>query len=333
MRTGYKPGELDGDWATFAKIAGQFANKVPLQEREDLLHDIILEMAKVKRKYQAKGKPLRGASLNLIAEHKLLWHFAKRRYRLFGLNCTHCTPEQRRECRMKAYGECPKGKAHQVLSLNKIISYRDGSGHTERVELILVSRGFNLDARLDARSELKKLPRWVVKLGYRRYAGYNIGGGNRDRLKEFGLKGKGNGDGKRAVVERGYLKQWKRDYRRRHLDERILQLLRKNPQGLSMREISMHLNIGGLVQQLAVLIIRQEIFEVERQNTRGRALGPLFLIAGAPVPQEKMLKTERDNSIREAFFTEEKSIKQIAREFHHDKRIVRRAIHSGDERR
>jgi hypothetical protein len=35
---------------------------VPLQDQEDHLHDMLVEMEKVKRKYEAKGKPLTEAA-------------------------------------------------------------------------------------------------------------------------------------------------------------------------------------------------------------------------------------------------------------------------------
>ncbi|GAI89716.1 unnamed protein product, partial [marine sediment metagenome] len=48
MKIGYAQGELEGDWAVFAKIAGYFAYRVPPEDREDFLHDLLVEMVKVK---------------------------------------------------------------------------------------------------------------------------------------------------------------------------------------------------------------------------------------------------------------------------------------------
>mgnify|MGYP001051987431 CR=1 FL=1 len=189
MGAGYKKGELEGDWATFARIAGPFVNQVPLQDQEDHLHDMLVEMEKVKRKYEAKGKPLTEAGLMLVARYELLGYWDKRRYRLFALNCTHCSSEQRHECRdaMKQPSECPKGKGHQVLSLDRIP--KDGDGNKDGlVGLIPDGKQVDLDAKLDARSELKRMPKWVVKLGYRKYAGYRLGKSNYIKLKEFAQK-------------------------------------------------------------------------------------------------------------------------------------------------
>ena len=59
---------------------------------------------------------------------------------------------------------------------------------------------------------------------------------------------------------------------------------------------------------------------------RGRPAGSLFFATGQTPPNIKALATERDEQIRHAYFEERKSIKQIARELHHDKGIVRRVV-------
>ena len=185
MGAGYKKGELEGDWATFARIAGPFVNQVPFQDQQDLLHDMIVEMNKVKQKYQARGKPLTEASLMLVAKYELLGYWEKRRYRIFALNCSHCTPEERHKCHStKEFSECPKGKGGQILSLNKIVD-GNGNGTDEFWELIPDDRGIDLDAKLDARDELGKMPRWVTKLGYKKYAGYRLGTQNLAKLAQF----------------------------------------------------------------------------------------------------------------------------------------------------
>ena len=50
--------QLEGDWGLFYKVARYFVHKVKFEDREDFLHDLLLEMAKVKAKYKVKGKPL-----------------------------------------------------------------------------------------------------------------------------------------------------------------------------------------------------------------------------------------------------------------------------------
>ncbi len=120
-----------------------------------------------------------------------------------------------------------------------------------------------------------------------------------------------------------------------NLGERILQLLRYKTEGMKREEICAHLQIWvqELEWHLAPLLKSQQIVEVKRENWRGRPRGALLVIAGAPVPEEKMAKTEMMERIRHAYFVEGKSIKGIAREYHHDKRIVRRAVYASPAQR
>ena len=94
----------------------------------------------------------------------------------------------------------------------------------------------------------------------------------------------------------------------------------------------LQISVQELEWHLAPLLKGQQIIEVKRENCHGRPRSTLLVIAGAPVPEGKMVKTEnkvkteRTERIRQAYFVEGKSIKGIAREYHHDKRTVRRAI-------
>jgi len=117
-----------------------------------------------------------------------------------------------------------------------------------------------------------------------------------------------------------------------NLGEPILQLLRQaeGMKGMKRSELYHHLKISAqeLEWHLAPLLKSRQIVEVKRENCNGRPRGSLLLIAGVPIPEEKMVKTEMMERIRRAYFVEGKSIKGIAREFHHDRRKVHRAIRS-----
>jgi hypothetical protein len=279
------------------------------------------------------------------------------------------------------------------VSLNKILEDKDGNGHkpTELGDLIADNKSIDLDAKLDARHILQRLPKRVVRIGYKIYAGFSL-----------------------ETEEKKYLKRWQKTYpstfvwsqKRNHLDKRIIELLRKNTQGMTrsdlsncfhvpVREINFYLNplierqqaitvrrentygqspspllfIAGaeipgkkvvkderilellrkntqgmsrrdisarlkvsvweLNPYINQLIERQQVIAVRREKTRGRPLSPLLFIAGAEIPKEKMIKIERDDRIRQAYFIEGWSIKRIKRELHHDKRTIRRAIQKG----
>jgi hypothetical protein len=119
-----------------------------------------------------------------------------------------------------------------------------------------------------------------------------------------------------------------------HLDEKILDFLRKHPEGLTRAKVAMSFQIP--VQEvdlyLAPMIEQGKVAEIKRENTRGRPLSPLLIAPepGQVLPEPKMVKAEQMERIRQAYFVEGKSIKQIAREFHHCRRTVRKAIHQGE---
>ena len=119
-----------------------------------------------------------------------------------------------------------------------------------------------------------------------------------------------------------------------HLDEKILDFLRRHPEGLPRSDVAMNFQIPVLEvdRHLAPMIKQGKAAEIKRENTRGRPLSPLLVAPGPGqvLPEPKMVKAEQTERIRQAYFGEGKSIKQIAREFHHCRRTVRKAIRQGE---
>jgi hypothetical protein len=193
---GYRPGdggnealvgELDGDWATYAKIAENFVRKVKLEEREDFRHDLILEMAKVKAKYALTGKPLTEAGLMRVASYQVTEYWERLRRFTTWLDCGNCSKEQRRKCREELlYSECPKFR--QLVSLNAEVN-GDGDGEpSELIEFIADDKAIDLDAWVDARRILRGLPRRLVQIGYKRYAGIPLDSKEKECLKRHRQK-------------------------------------------------------------------------------------------------------------------------------------------------
>jgi hypothetical protein len=116
-----------------------------------------------------------------------------------------------------------------------------------------------------------------------------------------------------------------------HLEDKIVDYLKKHPEGLSRRMFCAKFQIP--VQEVSLymsrLIRKGFVVEIKRENTRGRPLTPLLvaLEPGRVLPKPEMVKTAQTERIRHAYFAERKSIKQVAREFHHDRGTVRRAIY------
>ena len=113
-----------------------------------------------------------------------------------------------------------------------------------------------------------------------------------------------------------------------HLDEKILAYIRNHPQGVTRGRIAASFQIMVIEVQRYLTRFKEKglVFETRRESIRGRPAGSLFFATGQTLPSMKAVATERDERIRHAYFVEGKSIKQIKRELHHDKRIIRRAI-------
>ena len=134
--------QLEGDWLTYYKVARYFVHKVKREDREDFLHDLMIEMAKVKAKYEAKGKALTEAGLMRVASYELTeyWHTLMRH-------------------------------RPTMLSLN---TKADSDGDIEAsdiIEFLADDKAIDLDLRLDARRFLQGCPRRLVQIAYKRYSG------------------------------------------------------------------------------------------------------------------------------------------------------------------
>ena len=133
--------KLTGDWGLYYKIASYFVHKVKYQDREDFLHDVMLEMAKVRIKYQVKGKPLTEAGLMRVASYE---------FKQYWIDLLKNRPT--------------------IISLNTEID--DGEGNiTELSELIADDKAIDLDAWLDAKIWLLGCPSRLIAIGCKRVKG------------------------------------------------------------------------------------------------------------------------------------------------------------------
>ena len=151
MREPYKA--LEGKWGTFARVAELWIHKVMHEDRDDFRHDLILEMVKVKAKYN--GRPLTEAALMQVARYELLAYWEREKLRARGLivDCGNCSREQRRECREHdLYSQCHRVK--RIIRLHKV---EDAETQSEE-----------LDDWLDARDQLLALPKEMIQAGLRK---------------------------------------------------------------------------------------------------------------------------------------------------------------------
>ncbi len=174
--------QLEGDWALYYKVARYFVHKVRREDREDFLHDLMLEMAKVKASYEVKGKPLTEAGLMRVASYELSEYWVKQRRLTTWLDCGNCSKEQRRKCQEELlYSECPK--FHQLVSLNTVVG--DDGHKAELIDFLADDKAIDIVARLDARRFLQGFPKRLVQIGYKRYAGIPLDAKEQECLRRY----------------------------------------------------------------------------------------------------------------------------------------------------
>ena len=153
--------QLDGEWLHYYNVASRFSHKAQAQDREDLLHDIMLTLAVVAR--HNGHKPVTELAMYRVASITVV-HYWREQYKLTnGLDCGSCSKAQRHKCRKDyLYSECPK--AIKLEYLSKPITGDDGN-LTELGELIADDKAIDLAAWVDAEQEceLKRFKAWLYE--------------------------------------------------------------------------------------------------------------------------------------------------------------------------
>ena len=159
--------QLDGEYATYYKVASQFNHKAKAQDTEDLLHTIIANLADAGR--NNGHKPDNASWMYRIANFSVAQYW-RTYYKLTnGLDCGHCSTKQKRKCREDdLYSECPK--LIKLESLNKPIIDSEGN-LTELGDLIADDKALDLDAWLDIRTFLLGCPDRLIAIAQKRLDG------------------------------------------------------------------------------------------------------------------------------------------------------------------
>jgi DNA-directed RNA polymerase specialized sigma24 family protein len=168
-RNGYD--QLEGEWLLYYKVARNFTGKVKPEDREDFLHDLFLEYAKVAFSYQSKGKELTTGGLVRIAQYRVADYWRRYFRRIYGRDCSRCSKVQRAKCKKDdLYSECPK--AIYFESLDTLVE--DGNGDSTLLHEMIADDNADFTARLDAKLILDGYPQRFVQLAYKKYAGYAL---------------------------------------------------------------------------------------------------------------------------------------------------------------
>jgi len=130
--------ELGGEWRQWYETAHRFEHKVPAQDRGDIRHSIILELALARAR--DGDKPFSKAMMFRIASFVVADYWRK------------------------------QTRKPTILSLNTEIDNGNGDT-TELIETVADDRSIDLEAWLDARTWLLGCPRRLVQIASKRLAG------------------------------------------------------------------------------------------------------------------------------------------------------------------
>ncbi len=173
-RVSVEPGkgydQLPEPYFTYYNVAMRFVYKALLDDREDLLHDILIGLARTGQLKASRGEQFTHIAQIRTAEH-IKDHYWYRHYAYHnGLDCQHCSKAQRAKCRYNwghsdwAYYDCHR--AVQLESLNQPITDNEGNT-TELAELIADDKALDLDEWLDAKNFLIGAPIRLKAIAYK----------------------------------------------------------------------------------------------------------------------------------------------------------------------
>ncbi len=147
---------LCGEWATWLAIARKFERKVPVQDRGDLRHDILLELALARAR--DGDRPFSEAMMCRIAGYVVAdyWRKQKRRPPILSLDAGHV------------------GEDGDVTGLTETIA-DDGA--------------IDLDAWLDARTFLRSCPLRLLHIAHKRRTGDRLTASDSQYLWRYRKRG------------------------------------------------------------------------------------------------------------------------------------------------
>jgi len=162
--------QLDGEWADWLAVARRYEHKVPSQDRYDIRHSIILELAKAR---QRDGKPLPLLRAYRIASLIVALYWREQAKHLVkvclysGLPVEpHCAT-----CRHKLKAkECPYLALRPPQSLDSEVDDSEAS-KVRLKDTIADDKAIDLDAWLDASTWLLGYPKRLVDIATKRRDG------------------------------------------------------------------------------------------------------------------------------------------------------------------
>lgn len=152
--------KLEGEWLDWLEVAKRYEHKVPSQDRLDIRHDIILELALARQK-TTEPMPLYRAYR--IASYVVADYYRQQVKLNTGLDCKNCSKAKRQECKENdLYSECPK--LIKLVSLDTVTVDAEGNSHTLR-DTIADDNALDLDAWLDDKTFLLGCRLRLIEIG------------------------------------------------------------------------------------------------------------------------------------------------------------------------
>ena len=173
--------QLQGEWLAYYNVASRFTDRVKPQDKEDILHTIIMTLADVER--NNGHKPDNQSWMYRIASFTKAQYWRDHYRQINGLDCGRCSNKQRQKCKKDwLYGRCPK--LVKIESLNKPIADSEGN-ITELGELIADDKALDLDAWVDARTFLLGFPQRLLLIADKLNSGQALTDRDRQYLCRF----------------------------------------------------------------------------------------------------------------------------------------------------
>ncbi len=177
--------QLPEPYLTYYRVAIRFSHRALTDDREDLLHSIIEGLGKVGLRKASKGEDFTEPAMYRTAEHikDSYWyrHYAYNN----GLDCRHCTKEQRAKCRCNwAHSDwqyCDCHRAIQLESMNQPITDEEGN-ITELGDLIADDKALDLPEWVDVRAFLIGAPIRLKAIARKRVKGEKLTKAEQDYL-------------------------------------------------------------------------------------------------------------------------------------------------------
>lgn len=169
---------LIGEWVSYYKVALAYEKRVPAQDRQDILHDIMIELDRATKR---DGKPLpelrayRIASLTVALYYRQLNRFSKRVCVYNGYpQILHC-----KDCQSKTGKPCCWLAVRPVESLDAEIIDPEGY-RTKLMDTVATEQAIDLPQKWYEVNEVKQgLPLRLVEIAYKRLDGQPLSGKDR----------------------------------------------------------------------------------------------------------------------------------------------------------